>query len=236
MTSRRWFKDRSDEIGQMIFLSIVFHTLVLSIIFCAPSFPPPKLTFGPVYSVHLVSFSENILNMRESQHVLRDFRDHTLDGRSLVQKKNIDAISSVPVRRIDDRKSQTNGVEKAIDEIKQRMFSSVQPPDRRDDAAQDARMNEYYADVWSRIKTMWALPSDILPKRNIETIINVRISRNGTVMDMNFEKRSGNQYFDESTVRAIKKAAPFPPLPESVREGSIELGIRFHPSKVRERK
>jgi len=56
---------------------------------------------------------------------------------------------------------------------------------------------------------------------------------NGTLNEAGFEKPSGNRFFDESALKAIKKAAPFPPLPDWVREGSIEVGIRFHSLEAR---
>ena len=48
-----------------------------------------------------------------------------------------------------------------------------------------------------------------------------------------FEKRSGNSYFDESALRAVKKSVPFPPLTGWVTSRSIEIGIRFHSSELR---
>jgi TonB family protein len=72
-----------------------------------------------------------------------------------------------------------------------------------------------------------------LPKDNIETVVLARILRNGAVTDVTFEKRSGNRYFDDSAIRAIKKASPFPPLPAWIRDNSIEIGIRFHSSEFR---
>jgi TonB family protein len=67
----------------------------------------------------------------------------------------------------------------------------------------------------------------------LETVIDVTILRNGAVMEVNFEKRSGNRYFDESAMKAIRKAAPFPPLPAWVGERSLDVGIRFHSSELR---
>jgi TonB family protein len=53
------------------------------------------------------------------------------------------------------------------------------------------------------------------------------------IADINFEKRSGSTYFDESALKAIKKASPLPSLPEWIRDSSIEVGIRFHSSDLK---
>jgi TonB family protein len=77
------------------------------------------------------------------------------------------------------------------------------------------------------------MPQALLPKENIETIIDVKISRSGTPEYMGFEKRSGNRYFDDSALRAVKKSSPFPPLPYWIMDKRIEIGIRFHSEELR---
>ena len=72
-----------------------------------------------------------------------------------------------------------------------------------------------------------------MPEKNITTIIDVKISRSGALEYLDFEKRSGNRYFDDSALRAVKKSNPFPPLPYWIRDKSIEIGIRFHSAELR---
>ena len=64
-------------------------------------------------------------------------------------------------------------------------------------------------------------------------MIQARILRSGAVSDVSFEKRSGNRFFDDSAMKAVRKASPLPPLPEWIRDSSIEIGIRFHSSDFR---
>ncbi len=97
----------------------------------------------------------------------------------------------------------------------------------------NARMYAYYRAVWARIKKHWTMSPGLLPKQNIVAVIHVRVLRNGSVEGINFEKRSGNAYFDESALRAVRKASPFPPLPAGGSEDHVEIGIRFHSSELR---
>jgi TonB family protein len=60
-----------------------------------------------------------------------------------------------------------------------------------------------------------------------ETVISVTINRDGTVSDYNVEKSSGNSYFDQTAIRAIKRASPLPPFPPSWLQKSINIGIKF---------
>jgi TonB family protein len=95
------------------------------------------------------------------------------------------------------------------------------------------QMNLYLTVIWEKIRNSWILaPNLIQGKKDLESIIAIKIRKNGEIVDMNFEKRSGNHYLDESVMRAIKKANPFPPLPVGFREEYLEIGIRFLPSDL----
>jgi len=91
----------------------------------------------------------------------------------------------------------------------------------------------YYNLIWQRIRNMWVLPEEALRgKKDLETIIAVRVARDGQIEDIQFEKRSGNPYLDESALRAIKKANPLPPLPPGMEGDKFDLGVRFTPSDL----
>jgi TonB family protein len=79
------------------------------------------------------------------------------------------------------------------------------------------------------------LPPALMPKENIETIIDVKISRNGVLEYIGFEKNSGNRYFDDSALKAVKKSSPFPPFPSFIIDNYIEIGVRFHSAELRQK-
>jgi TonB family protein len=228
------------SLNSMIILSLLLHALFLSIIFLSPSMPSQKWTFGPVYSVNLVSptyFTEKKSVSPISEGVARiGSRDN-----SIVLRKDVKKISPLPIERIITRKrdigkvgrdtGDVGKVDRAIEDVRKRVLSSSEESLRA--AEMDMKMRVYYSIIWSKIKGKWVLPHGILPGENIGAIIGAKILRNGTVADLSFEKRSGNKYFDESAMRAIKKASPFPPLPKWIKGKSIEVGIRFHSSEMR---
>jgi len=89
----------------------------------------------------------------------------------------------------------------------------------------------YYNLLWQRIRSVWVLPVEALGgKKDLETIIAIRIAKDGQIEDMQFEKKSGNPYLDESALRAIKKANPLPPLPPGMEEDKFDVGVRFKPT------
>jgi TonB family protein len=232
-------KERGDNdisMNSMIFISLLIHTIVLSVIFFAPSLPSPRWTFGPVYSVNLVSLSEVLQDRRAQSAISREINQTIPAEHATILKKRPDTVPALPIKRLDSQRKQVSSVDRAIEDIRKKANTGINQPgpaSQTDNAQSNAKMNAYYSLIWSRIRGKWTLPQGILPRENIEATIQAKILRNGTVVDLSFEKRSGNRYFDESAMKAIKKASPFPPLPDSIRDNNIEVGIRFHSMEFR---
>jgi TonB family protein len=56
-------------------------------------------------------------------------------------------------------------------------------------------------------------------------VVYFKLMRDGSVSDARIETSSGNGYFDRAAVRAVRSAAPFPPLPRAFSDAF--LGIHF---------
>jgi TonB family protein len=238
------------SLHKMIFFSCLAHVVALIILIIAPSVPSPRWTFGPIYSVQLVSMSEDLLEKRAPASSLsREFLEKDSAKQAVVVKKNTDALDSAPIKRIDVQKTQEREsiVDKALENLR-KSGAPAQPaeetrtasPAAKGETAQgapsgtaDRAIQRYYGEIWSRIKGQWVFPQAISPKENFSAVINVTISRSGVITDLHFERRSGNRYFDDSSVRAIRKASPFPPLPGEIGDRNIDLGIRFHSKELR---
>lgn len=91
----------------------------------------------------------------------------------------------------------------------------------------DKGLKGYYDTLWNKIKDSWVLPGQA-DFSGMITVVSVIIGSDGRLLDLSIEKGSGNGFFDASTLRAIKKSAPFPPLPAGY-EGGLEIGFRFAP-------
>lgn len=94
----------------------------------------------------------------------------------------------------------------------------------------ESLLSEYYNLIWGKIKEAWTIPENLLKETvDQEAIIVLIIERNGNIQKFWFEKRSGNPVYDQTALRAIKKAEPFPPLPSEFEGNTLEIGIRFYP-------
>ena len=235
------------SLNKMVCLSLFIHIVALSLIIFSPTVPSPKWTFGPVYSVQLVNLKDTSFRGNTVSSLSKEILTPSPATGAIVLKRPVETISSVPVRQVDVQKKQNPQREKAVEAVRKKVQLSAKTPNRTASVGTESsavsaplsnteinqKMASYYAAIWSKIKGQWSLPRDILSKENIETVIQARILRNGAISDIIFEKRSGNRYFDDSAMKAIKKASPLPPLPEWIRDNSIEIGIRFHSSEFR---
>jgi TonB family protein len=95
----------------------------------------------------------------------------------------------------------------------------------------ESKLNEYYSMTWAKIKEAWTIPKNLLKEMvDLETVIVIIIvDKDGRVQKSWFEKKSGNALYDQSAMRAIKKAEPLPPIPKEFNEKTLEIGIRFFP-------
>lgn len=92
------------------------------------------------------------------------------------------------------------------------------------------RFQVYYTEIWERVRRHWVLPEALVSKPGgLEAVVVARIRRDGSLAKVWLEKKSGNSRLDASAVRAVERAAPFPPLPSVVRGREHEVGLRFMP-------
>ncbi len=230
------YRGNNGNFHNMIFLSLAIHLVVITIIFISIPTTSRHLTFGTAYSVQLVG-SEVILPTRDSSG-LKDILRSNEAINPIIIKSKITSIASTLVKKQEFDKL---NIEKAINAIRQNQqnkqktyaTASASSQGKMSESEVNAQTKEYVGFVWSRVKNNWTIPPALLPKENIETIIDVKISRSGAVEHIGFEQRSGNRYFDDSALRAVKKSSPFPPLPYWIMDNKIEIGIRFHSEELR---
>ncbi len=89
----------------------------------------------------------------------------------------------------------------------------------------------YYTEVWSAIRSQWALP-EFLKSRQLEAVLVLTVRRDGKIISIRFEKKSDNALFNESVLRAVRKANPLPAFPEIYSPPEEQIGVRFRPQDL----
>ena len=91
----------------------------------------------------------------------------------------------------------------------------------------DMEFKEYYRKVSEKTQSRWVYSGG--GGEQLQTIISIKIDPRGMLIDSWIEKPSGNNRFDNSALRAVKKASPYPPVPGEITSGPLDIGLRFCP-------
>ncbi len=94
--------------------------------------------------------------------------------------------------------------------------------------ALDLRHRAYYNQVWQILEEAWVLPGSARAE-TLQAVVSIGLDPAGKIIEVKFERRSGNRYFDESVERALAKVAQFPTPPEAASGSIFRVGLRFMP-------
>jgi TonB family protein len=91
---------------------------------------------------------------------------------------------------------------------------------------------KYRFDVASTIEKNWnALKLDFETSKRLITSIIITVLPNGDLKNIYLYKLSGNDFWDNSVIEAVKEAKPFKPFPKGISAKELKIGINFTPSK-----
>lgn len=97
----------------------------------------------------------------------------------------------------------------------------------------DPEYLKYQAMVRSKIISAWIVPLKFMEESGpgLNAQIEVLINMDGEVVSVRWEQQSGNPSFDQSAVRAIKNASPFPKPPDRLAWEAYNEGflVEFDP-------
>jgi colicin import membrane protein len=92
----------------------------------------------------------------------------------------------------------------------------------------------YRFQIAYHIEKKWAFSEQLTGGRSdLEAILVIKIMPSGEIQDIWFEKKSGNNYFDDSAFKAIQKSNPLPPLPRGYLRPFYNVGLVFTPSGLK---
>jgi TonB family protein len=90
----------------------------------------------------------------------------------------------------------------------------------------------YLRQIQSKISERWS-PPRAAAAGGERAVIMFEIGRDGQIKEPKLERESGNTLYDQSALRAVVDASPFPPLPSEFRAPSLRIhfGFEFRPDQ-----
>jgi colicin import membrane protein len=98
--------------------------------------------------------------------------------------------------------------------------------------ALDPATQRYMLEVWEKISNAWGLPGMSSFKKSLEMVVTIKVRKDGRIVDIEVEERSGNRVYDESVLRVLRAVDPLPAIPPSLNVDSLEIGFRFRPGEL----
>ncbi len=199
-------------------LSLVLHGLVFFLLsFQWQSSSRMHLT-GKVYSVRVIGSlrARTVTEMAGGQGGPQIARPKTAPAKAMRdrgpktavpkgrEKSRRRAPEAGPARGAGDRTGEASGAGIAVD--------AAQFP-----------FGYFLSAIERRVSDNWYAAGT--PGRGLTCVVYFTLMRDGSVRDVRIEKGSGSEFFDRSAMRAVKGAAPFPPLPRGFQNDF--LGIHF---------
>lgn len=97
-------------------------------------------------------------------------------------------------------------------------------------------INSYRLQISGLIENNWKFDKSHIDGRNdLVSVLVIKIKNDGKISDIWFEKKSGNGYFDDSVLKAVKKSILLPPLPREYSQQYCEMGLIFTPNGLKHR-
>lgn len=90
--------------------------------------------------------------------------------------------------------------------------------------ADDIYLGPYIRNLQRTVKLNWNPPENSAQKRVVTSFV---IAKNGNLLNYLIKESSGDKLLDEAAITAIKKSAPFLPLPFNLKEDSIKIQLTF---------
>lgn len=90
----------------------------------------------------------------------------------------------------------------------------------------------YLRQIQQKISEKWVPPARP-PERGLRVVVLFEIARDGQLASFKVEKSSGDAWYDQSALRAVTEATPFPPLPQEFQAQSLRVHFGFDFSRDR---
>ena len=160
----------------------------------------------------------------------------TLDSKKI--KPKVKRLSSTQlidkaISKIEDRvkkEEQEEHVDRAIQELEKKESNADQEGSGASggSAVAGVSMRLYQMEVETHIKSNWAYPVALSDSAELEAILLIKADNSGHIISFRFKKRSKDNTFNESVLKAIERSDPLPPFPEIFRKREEEIEVNFN--------
>ena len=239
--SERKTGQSGSKLALAVFFSFLLHILVFAASLILLSAVTPRISIPPSYQVKLVGLpSELTQEPRSAASPAAPQQEEKHKKETVTAKKEISRRSK-PVSKKGAMPELVQKQKKVVPEPAQPEEPPAKPavapviPERGaakpggaaegvavGSTSSEFKFPPYVAIVRERIEQNWNPPPS---SKNVKAKVLFRILRSGVLDDAKLAGSSGNFYFDQAAMRAIRQSNPFPPLPEGFFKDYEEFSV-----------
>jgi colicin import membrane protein len=246
--------------GKMFMVSLALHLIVCSTLLFIPENIGPRKIQGPIYEVKLVELprakGSTVKTKARAKTVKRLAPTKTASTKELTRLKSKakPVIIAKRTKKVETKKlappedSAKNHIDQALEKIKKKVEAGQTDSDAPSVSrlklpaegsgqgtvsgrAEDGiTIHLYRMEIYDLIKSNWSLPA--LDDKNLAAVILLTVQNTGDILKTRMAQSSGNERFDQSVLKAIKRSNPLPPFPEGYRKTREEIEINFNLSEL----
>ncbi|MGD0276312.1 MAG: TonB family protein, partial [Syntrophales bacterium] len=92
----------------------------------------------------------------------------------------------------------------------------------------ESKYAPYLMRIKQRIETVWSYPDDALHQKLAGTnMLRFTVEHDGSLVGVRLLTRSGNNSLDLGSIRAVRSAAPFDPIPGEMKLNRLHIIATF---------
>ncbi len=208
--------------GKSFFFSALIHGLLVGVLFFAPGMRRIIYTGDRIQPVYLVKSAKRVPFKEEVTFVRRRV---TVSSHSPIEVKSLKEKISERYKAEKEKKKERETPEEKIAkeksiEAKVKETSLLLPS--------NFPYNWYIEILKERIYTGWSPPSkfSILQEEAV-AVFSFRILKDGTIERIRLKRSSKIEILDQSAKKSLESIKGLPPLPDSWKEGYLDVTVRF---------
>lgn len=182
-----------------------------------------------------IAEERRLAKLKAEQKRLAEKRQAELEA----EKKRLKAVQAQKAeeaKRLETLKQEQVALKKKQEEEKAREMEQARAERAREEAERRARVSgvvdKYKALILGAISQQWILPDEVNPA--LSSQFKIRLAPNGSVLDVQLTRSSGDPVLDRSAEAAIYKASPLPvPGDADMFKLFREISLTVRPENVR---
>lgn len=204
-----------------------------------PSAPAKPISLKPLKRKIRKAKDTRLAEEKERERRAKALQQETLDRKKAKQAKKR-AEKSRRQKTLAEARRAEQEADRAVTRARQELASMIRETGTASTAGrssgassgrkvQSIAVQQYASSLNAWIGSHWKIPEMLKKNRNLKTMVALTIRRDGSIVNMQIEQKSGDPFFDQSVMKALHSASPMPRFPGVMTETSQEFILGFTP-------